>query len=107
MFVASLEAMSGSVIRKAERIDPSSKGPSHCFFCASLPYLAMTSIFPVSGAAQLTASEALLDLPNISAMRPYSTFEKPAPSLKWFLGRNMFHNPSFFALIFRSSITCG
>lgn len=55
MFVASLDATSGSVMRKAERILPSSRGASHCFFCASLPYLASTSMLPVSGAELFVA----------------------------------------------------
>ena len=55
IFVASLDATSGSVIRKADLISPFSSGVSHCRFCASLPYFARTSILPVSGAAQLVA----------------------------------------------------
>lgn len=55
IFDASLDATSGSVIRNADLIVPSISGMSHCFFCASVPYLARTSIFPVSGAAQLVA----------------------------------------------------
>jgi len=74
MLVASDEATCGSVIRKAERISPSISGFSHCAFCASLPYLARTSMLPVSGAAQLTASEATRDLPSHSAIKPYSRF---------------------------------
>jgi len=42
--------------------------------------------------------------PSISAMSPYSKLLKPAPSLKWFFGRNMFHRPSSFALSFKSSM---
>jgi hypothetical protein len=94
MFVASLDATWGSVMRKAERISPFSSGSSHLLFCASVPYLAMTSMLPVSGAAQLTASEAVLLLPRYSAIRPYSRLLKPAPSLKCALGRNMFQSPS-------------
>jgi len=37
MLVASEEATSGSVMAKHERISPSSKGRSHCCFCASVP----------------------------------------------------------------------
>jgi hypothetical protein len=55
MLVASLDATCGSVIRKAERILPSSNGSSQRRFCCSVPYLAMTSMLPVSGAAQLVA----------------------------------------------------
>lgn len=94
MLVASLLATWGSVIKKADRISPRRRGSSHCRFCASVPYLANTSMLPVSGAAQLTASEAVQDLPRYSAISPYSRLLKPAPSLKWFLGRNMFHRPS-------------
>lgn len=38
-------------------------------------------MLPVSGAEQLTASEAALDLPSHSAMRPYSRLVKPGDSL--------------------------
>ena len=37
MLVASDEATAGSVMRNAERILPSSRGSSHCFFCSSVP----------------------------------------------------------------------
>lgn len=37
MFVASEEATKRSVIEKAERILPSSKGTSHFFFCSGVP----------------------------------------------------------------------
>src|SRR5947208_12338157 len=37
MFVASEEATLGSVIAKAERILPSSRGLSHCAFCSGVP----------------------------------------------------------------------
>jgi hypothetical protein len=94
-------------MRKAERISPSNKGLSHLSFCACVPYLAMTSMFPVSGAAQLVASEAVRLLPKYSAMRPYSRLLKPAPSLKWFFGKNMFHSPSSLARFLRSSMMAG
>ena len=81
MFLASDDATWGSVMRKADRISPSIRGLSHCAFCASLPYLASTSMLPVSGAAQLTASEPTLDLPSHSAIRPYSRLVKPGDSL--------------------------
>lgn len=55
MLRASDDATLRSVIRKADRILPSSSGSSHVFFCSALPYLAMTSMLPVSGAAQFTA----------------------------------------------------
>lgn len=55
MFLASEEATSGSVMRKADLILPSRRGSSHVRFCFSVPYLAMTSMLPVSGAAQLVA----------------------------------------------------
>jgi hypothetical protein len=107
MLVASLDATWGSVMRNAERISPLSRGSSHLLFCCSVPYLAITSMLPVSGAAQLTASEAVLLLPRYSAIRPYSRLLKPAPSLKCALGRNMFQSPSSWARFFRSSITDG
>jgi hypothetical protein len=37
IFVASDEATSGSVIRKAERISPFISGLSHRSFCAAMP----------------------------------------------------------------------
>lgn len=54
-----------------------------------------------------STSEATLDLPNISAISPYSKLVKPAPSEKWFLGKNMFHNPSFLAFVLSSSMMGG
>ena len=42
MLVASDEATPGSVIAKAERMCPSRRGSSHCFFCKSLPYFSRT-----------------------------------------------------------------
>ena len=63
IFVASDEATAGSVIAKAERISPLSKGFSHLSCCSSFAYFANTSIFPVSGAEQLNISPAIPDLP--------------------------------------------
>ena len=40
-------------------------------------------------------------------MSPYSKLLKPAPCLKWFLGRNMFQRPILFASALRSSIMEG
>ena len=37
MLVASLEATSGSVMAKAERILPASRGLSHCSRCSAVP----------------------------------------------------------------------
>ncbi len=65
--MASEEATSGSVIAKAERISPSSSGASQRSFCSSLPNWCRTSMFPVSGAEQLQASEAMCERPSISA----------------------------------------
>ena len=77
MFVASEEATSGSVIKNAERISPAIKGVNHASFCASFPYFANTSIFPVSGAEQLNISEIQILLPIISANGAYSRLVKP------------------------------
>src|ERR1700687_286496 len=44
--VGSEPALSGSVMEKAERILPSSRGCSHCFFCASAPEWARDSELP-------------------------------------------------------------
>lgn len=81
MLVASELATSGSVMRNALRILPSISGASHSFFCASLPYLASTSMLPVSGAAQLHASDADRERPSHSAISPYSRFVQPGDSL--------------------------
>jgi hypothetical protein len=115
---------------------PLRRGSSQRRFWASLPYLAMTSMLPVSGAAQLVAytlvslpilndiyperripalwdvcrshtSLAVLLLPKYSAIKPYSKLLYPAPSLKWFLGKNIFQRPNFLAFVFRSSMTAG
>ena len=67
IFVASEEATAGSVIAKADLIFPSKSGFNHLSCCSSLAYLAKTSILPVSGAEQLKISEAIPDLPIISA----------------------------------------
>ena len=67
MLVASLEATSGSVIEKAERISPASSGSSQRFFCSGVPYSESTSILPVSGAEQLKISDAHEIRPMISA----------------------------------------
>ena len=40
-------------------------------------------------------------------MSPYSRLVKPAPSLKWFLGKKRFHSPNCFALAFSLSTTDG
>mmetsp|Transcript_11058 Transcript_11058/g.35035 ORF Transcript_11058/g.35035 Transcript_11058/m.35035 type:complete len:335 (-) Transcript_11058:24-1028(-) len=73
MFVASEDATPGSVIAKAERISPFSKGSSHCFFCSGEPNLSRTSMFPVSGAEQFIARFAAPFMPRISAMGEYSS----------------------------------
>ena len=77
ILVASEEATAGSVIKKAERISPFIKGFNHCSCCAGVPYLANTSMFPVSGAEQLNTSEAILERPINSAKGAYSRFVKP------------------------------
>ena len=67
ILVASEEATAGSVIANADRISPFSKGFNHLSCCSSFAYLARTSMFPVSGAEQLKISDAIPDLPIISA----------------------------------------
>ena len=67
MFVASLDATSGSVMPNAERISPSSNGRSHTSCCSGVPNIVSTSMLPVSGAEQLHASEAIGERPMISA----------------------------------------
>src|SRR5699024_11822571 len=105
ILVASLDATSGSVIEKQERISPARRGSSHCFLCSSVPYRANTSIFPVSGALQLNTSGPIIDLPIISQSGAYSWFVSPAPySLS---GINRFQSPSDFAFCFSSTIIGG
>src|SRR5229473_1399727 len=62
MLVASDEATSGSVMQNADLISPSSSGSSHRWTCSALPNSASTSMFPVSGAAQFSASGAIAPL---------------------------------------------
>ena len=52
---------------KAERISPSSSGYSHSSCCSGVPNTVSTSMFPVSGAEQLHACEAMWLRPMISA----------------------------------------
>ena len=63
MLVASELATSGSVMRKALRILPASRSPSHRRCWSGLPCFISTSMFPVSGAEQLHASGARKDRP--------------------------------------------
>src|SRR4051794_39298833 len=79
MLVASEEATSGSVMQKAERMVPSSRGMSQRSFCSFEPYLTSTSMLPVSGALQLNTSGAIEDQPMISASGAYSLLDSPAP----------------------------
>ena len=67
MLVASDEATAGSVMAKHDRISPSSSGCSHRSCCSAVPNIVRTSMFPVSGAEQLQASEAIGERPMISA----------------------------------------
>src|SRR5581483_4044962 len=107
MFVASEEATSGSVIEKAERISPSSSGSSQSRFCCSVPNSESSSMLPVSGAEQLSASGAILGLrPVISASGAYWTLVRPAPC-SCVAGRNRFHSPRARAASFSSSMTGG
>ncbi len=79
MLVASLDATAGSVIANDERMSPASSGDSHRSCCSGVPYLASTSMLPVSGAAQLNTSGARWDRPITSHSGAYSTFVSPAP----------------------------
>ena len=79
MLVASEEATSGSVIRKAERISPSISGRSHWAFWRAEPYWRSTSMLPVSGAEQLNTSEAKPTRPISSAQSAYSRLLRPGP----------------------------
>src|SRR5579859_3781978 len=56
MLDASEEADRKSVVQNADLIEPSSSGLSQRACCSGEPNSASTSMFPVSGAAQLSAS---------------------------------------------------
>ena len=103
IFVASDDATSGSVIKKAERISPARRGVSHFSCCSGVPYRISTSILPVSGALQLNTSEAKPTRPINSARGAYSKLVRPAP--RSLSGRNKFQSPASFALAFNSSRT--
>lgn len=81
MFVASEDATSGSVMQNADRISPSSSGRSHRSCCSGVPNSASSSSkFPVSGAAQFTASGARRGLrPVMSASGAYCSVVRPGP----------------------------
>ncbi len=64
--VASDEAVSGSVMQNADRISPSSSGASQACFTRSEPYVLRISMLPVSGAEQLSASDAKVVFPSCS-----------------------------------------
>ena len=68
IFLASDEATFGSVIAKADRISPLRSGFNHFSFCAGVPTFSSTSMLPVSGAEQLSVSEARGCLPSSAAM---------------------------------------
>ena len=103
MLVASLLATEGSVMAKADRMVPLSKGSSHCFFCSSVAKRCSVSILPVSGAWQLMASGRMSMLhPEISASVAYSTLVRPLMD-----GRNRFHRPRSRASTLSRSTTGG
>src|SRR6266496_2618294 len=97
MLVASDEATAGSVMRKAERIFPSSSGSHHCLTCSGVPYLSSVSMLPVSGAEQLKISGAHSTRPMISQSGTLTNLEY-APLCD--LGRHRFHRPAVRALGF-------
>ena len=81
MLVASDEATSGSVMQNADRISPSSSGRSQRCCCSAEPNSVSSSMLPVSGAAQFSASGAIVGLcPVISASGAYCRLDRPAPS---------------------------
>ena len=65
---ASDEATSGSVMAYAERIVPFNSGKSHLVFCAEVPTRSRISMLPVSGAEQLSTSDAMGFFPSSTAM---------------------------------------
>jgi hypothetical protein len=106
MLAASLEATSGSVMQNADLISPSSSGSSHSLRCCSEPNSSSSSMLPVSGAAQLSASGARKGLrPVISASGAYCRLVSPAPC--GLFGRKRFHSPRRRASALRRSTTGG
>ena len=103
MLVASELATAGSVIANAERNSPFISGSSHSFFCSSVPTRWISSMLPVSGAAQLVASGASSrHQPISSAIGAYSSWVSPDSE-----GRKRFQRPRSLALAFSSSRTGG
>src|SRR4051812_31446791 len=102
MLDASDEATFGSVMRKAERILPSSSGSHHCLMCSEEPYLSSVSMLPVSGAAHLTPSGAQCTRPIFSQGGAYARLVGVPP---WAFDRHRFHRPAWRAVAFSSSIT--
>ena len=106
MLLASEEATSGSVMQNADLIFPSSSGLSQRSCCSAVPNSASSSMLPVSGAAQFSASGAMAGLwPVISASGAYCRLVSPPPP--GCFGRNRFHSPRLRASAFSSSITGG
>ena len=103
MLVASELATAGSVIANAERNSPFISGSSHSFFCSSVPTRWISSMLPVSGAAQLVASGASSrHQPISSAIGAYSSWVSPDSD-----GRKRFQRPRSLALALSSSRTGG
>ena len=104
-------------MQNADLISPSSSGISHRSTCSALPNSASTSMLPVSGAAQFSASGAIAPLrPVISASGAYCRLVSPAPYFSaispiWSLClrtvRNRFHMPWLRACALSSSMTAG
>src|SRR2546428_5118063 len=101
ILVASDEATAGSVMRKAERIFPSSSGSHHCLTCSGVPYLSSVSMLPVSGAEQLKISGAHSTRPMISQSGAYSRLVIAPPCD---LERHRIHRPAAPALGLSSSL---
>jgi len=122
MLLASDDATSGSVMQNADLTSPSSSGMSQRSICSALPNSASSSMLPVSGAEQFSASGAIAPLrPVISASGAYCRLVSPAPYFSairpaWSSSpsgpgartvRNRFHRPRLRACAFSSSITGG
>src|SRR2546428_8333689 len=99
ILVASDEATAGSVMRKAERIFPSSSGSHHCLTCSGVPYLSSVSMLPVSDAEQLKISGAHSTRPMISQSGAYSRLVSVPPCD---LERHRFHRQAPRALALNS-----
>ena len=77
--VGSLDATSGSVIAKHDRIRPSASGRSQRSFCSSLPAISKVCMLPSSGAMQFMPSAASGAAPTSWEMSAIPSTPTPRP----------------------------